>query len=232
MSRPSASSGCHDFAARLTPDGQWMHLLAPRPAVEGSPRPALFLDRDGVMIEERHYLRDPAAVALIPGCTATVRAARAAGLLVVIVTNQSGIGRGLFGWADYAAVEARLIALLAGEGAHVDAILACPDDAHAAPRSSASCSWRKPSPGMVLAAAEALHIDLAGSLVVGDKASDLAAGRAAGLRLGVHVATGHGDGAERGKALALASPSFAVLGLASIADVAGLAVLAQRHAGS
>jgi D-glycero-D-manno-heptose 1,7-bisphosphate phosphatase len=154
------------------------------------PRPALFLDRDGVLITERRHLGDPAEVTLCPGAKETVRAARQQGVLIVVITNQSGIGRGTFAWRDFEAVHRRMLDLLADDDPF-DAVYAngyVPDDPRAA--------WRKPNPGMILQAITDLNIVSDTSILVGDKASDLAAGRAAGIGRLVHVLTGHGR-AER-----------------------------------
>ena len=190
---------------------RWARVIAqPAPAA----RPAVFIDRDGVLIEEREYLAKPDGVALMAGAEVLIKRARAGGWMTVIVTNQSGIGRGYFGWADYWAVENRLIELLRRKGAAVDAIYAnsaLPDPG------CGQDSWRKPCPGMLLAASAALNIDLRRSVVVGDKAGDMAAGRAAGLLLGIHVATGHGR-EEAESAFALGTERFRVRLVQSIAD--------------
>ena len=196
-------------------DHVWVRTLGVR---SHNHRPALFLDRDGVIIVERHYLSRPDDVALIDGAAATIAAARAHGVAVVIVTNQSGIGRGKFGWPDYRACEDRMLAILAHGGATVDMILACPHHPSGArPPYDVDHPWRKPSPGMLLAARDQLNLDLAMSNLVGDKASDIEAARAAGLPRAVHVATGHGRD-ERAAALALSRPGFDVIAVPSIAD--------------
>ena len=181
--------------------------------------PALFLDRDGAIIEERGYLSDPDRVSLIRGVAEIVQKAKERGWAVVIVTNQSGIARGCYGWREYFMVEERLLDLLREQDATVDAILACPylrdPDAPAKPRDN----WRKPNPGMLVAASAALALDLFSSVIAGDKASDLEAGKAAGLRCGVHVLTGHGA-AEARKALACATLEFEVLQCSSVAEMA------------
>jgi len=148
--------------------------------------PGLFLDRDGTLMEDPGYVSHPDQVRLIPGIAATLKRFREAGYALVIVTNQSGIGRGLYTWDDYDAVAARLEELLAAEGVAFDAVLACghaPDE---------GCSWRKPAPGMIREAATLLALDLERSLLVGDKLSDLEAAAAAGLTRAVHVASGQG----------------------------------------
>jgi histidinol-phosphate phosphatase family protein len=161
---------------------------------EGAPRgaPALFIDRDGTLIEERHYLSDPAKVVLIPGAAETLRRFRDAGHALVLITNQSGIGSGRFGWEAFEAVASRLHELLAAEGLALDAELVC---GHSA---DATCGWRKPQPGMILAAAEELATDLTHSTLVGDKCADIEAGAFAGVARTAHVLSGHGV-AERAR---------------------------------
>ena len=152
-----------------------------------SPKPALFLDRDGVLIQDKHHLHDPDAVELCPGAKRLVETAHGMGWPVVLITNQSGIARGHFNWEAYEAVTERLQELL-GPSAPLSAIYANghgPD----APLNS----WRKPSPAMLEAAASDLRLDLHRSLLVGDRLSDLQAGARAGLRWLAHVSTGHGE---------------------------------------
>ena len=156
-------------------------------------RPAVFLDRDGTLIDEDGYLGDAARVLLFPGAAAAVRELNRADFSVVLVTNQSGVARGLFTEDDVEAVHARLAALLAAEGARLDLVLYCPHHPRegAAPYLTA-CECRKPAPGMVLAAARLLDLDLARSFVVGDAERDLESGRRAGVGGLILVATGKG----------------------------------------
>ena len=154
-------------------DGAQVRLAAhPRRGV-----PALFVDRDGTLIEDPGYIADPDKVSLIPGAAATLRRFRDDGHALILVTNQSGIGRGLYRWSDYEAVAARFRDLLAAEGIVFDAELAC---AHS-PEEGALCGWRKPAPGMIREAADRLDLDLRRSVMAGDKLSDLEAGAAAGI---------------------------------------------------
>tara|TARA_R110000868_G_scaffold39376_1_gene137067 strand:+ start:27173 stop:27796 length:624 start_codon:yes stop_codon:yes gene_type:complete len=189
----------------IEPDGLWCDI---RTAGFGEKVPALFLDRDGTLIELVDYLSDPADVRLIAAVVDEVRHANRAGSAVVIVTNQSGVGRGYYDWAAFEAVQNRLDELLAEHGAVVDAVYACghPPPAAGGPEQSA---FRKPSPGMLLRAGDDLGLDLAESRIIGDAATDLAAGKAAGLCCGDLVATGYGlrDGEA---ALALAGDGFQV----------------------
>jgi D-glycero-D-manno-heptose 1,7-bisphosphate phosphatase len=130
---------------------------------------------------------------LVPGAAGLVARANAAGVPVVVVTNQAGIGRGYYGWAEFAAVEERVRGLLDAEGATVDAVLACPfhpdgvDDYR-----SDDHAYRKPNAGMLVRADQELGLALHQSWVVGDKLSDILAGRAAGVAGAVHLLSGHG----------------------------------------
>jgi D-glycero-D-manno-heptose 1,7-bisphosphate phosphatase len=195
-------------ALQLRDHGLWAE--ARTRALSG--RGALFLDRDGVIVEERHYLHRVADVALTPGAAGVIAAANADGIPVVVITNQAGVGRGIYTWRDFAAVQDRMNDLLAESGAWVDAVYACAF--HEAGRDAfavASHPWRKPNPGMLQAAAADLDVALERSWVVGDRASDLMAGRSAGLAGGTLVATGYGAGPdERAGADRLASEGFLV----------------------
>jgi D-glycero-D-manno-heptose 1,7-bisphosphate phosphatase len=150
-----------------------------------SGRPAVFLDRDGTLIEDRGYLRDPDQVALLPGASGAVRRLDLAGLPVVVVTNQSGIARGYFGWDAFARVNGRVLDLLGEKNAFVDMVLACAyHEAGAGPLAVADHPMRKPNPGMLLEAGRRLELDLKRSLIVGDKPADMEAGQRAGLKRG------------------------------------------------
>lgn len=156
-------------------------------------RSAVFLDRDGTVIVEAEYLADPAGVALIEGADAAIRRLKRAGLAVVLVTNQSGIARGLYDEADYRAVAARLEEVLRSRGAAPDATYWCPHH----PDFSGPCDCRKPATGMHRRAAGDLGLDLAASWYVGDKPSDVRPAAALGGR-GLLVRTGFGrESAER-----------------------------------
>lgn len=181
-------------------------------------RSAIFLDRDGVIVEDVDYLGRAGDLRLIPGAAQAIARCNRLGIPIVLVSNQSGIGRGFYGWSDFAAVQAALAAALAREGGHLDAVLACAyhTDAQALHR-VADHPWRKPKPGMIREAAERMGLDLANSWMIGDRASDLAAARAASLRGGVLVATGHGE-SERDEALALANELFIVKVAPDLAD--------------
>lgn len=164
-----------------------------------SVKPAIFLDRDGTLNEEVDYLSDPEHLVMIPGAAAAVARLNARGIPVVVATNQSGIGRGKYGWQEFAAVMSRMGTLLALENAWIDAVYASPHHEQGqGDYAVADHPERKPNPGMLLRAAEEHGLDLPRSWMVGDKAIDLEAGRRAGCRVAL-VRTGYGaqvDGAE------------------------------------
>lgn len=153
-------------------------------------RRAVLLDRDGVILEERGYLSKPEDVTLIRGAAEAIRKMAGLGLKVVVVTNQSGIGRGFFTKEDYRRVKEKMDALLAPLGAKTDAEYFCPH----APWEGCTC--RKPNPGLARLAAEELGLSLAGSFVVGDKRSDMEMARAIGAK-SILVRTGYGCQTER-----------------------------------
>ena len=155
-------------------------------------KPAVFLDRDGVVIEDSHYVDSAERVQLIPGSAESIAALNRAGWVVVIVTNQSGVARGLFPVEAVKNVHNRLEELLQGHGAKFDGAYFCPHY----PESQLEeyrrdCDCRKPKPGMILQAARELNLDLSRSWMIGDRVSDLEAGAAAGCRT-VLVRTGYG----------------------------------------
>ena len=149
-------------------------------------QPALFLDRDGVVIEDKHHLCDPQLVELCPGAQEVIEAAKSKGWAVVIITNQSGISRGFFSWDEYHRVTAHMLELL-GKNAEPTAIYA-----NGYGPNQSQQFWRKPNPGMLLEAARDLGLDLSQSIIIGDRLSDLKAGANAGLSELMHVLTGHG----------------------------------------
>jgi D-glycero-D-manno-heptose 1,7-bisphosphate phosphatase len=204
--------------AEIDDQGLWIQVLRRH---EGSPRrSALFLDRDGVIVEEVDHLHRAEDVRLIAGAAAVIATANRRGIPVVVVTNQSGIGQGLFGWEAFIAVQTRILADLAAEEAFVDGVFACPHHPKALPPyDHPDHPARKPNPGMLLGAAERLPLDLAASWIIGDRTRDLAAGHHAGLAGGLLVSTGYGDQqGEREAALSLAEDGkFRVLIGASVA---------------
>lgn len=146
--------------------------------------PAAFFDRDGVINLDHGYVATPDRFELIPGAAEALVACRKAGLLVFVVTNQSGIARGYFNERALEALHGHMRALLAEQGATIDDIRYCPhlDDAVAVAGYRRNCSWRKPGPGMIWDLARCWGVDLARSFLVGDKASDMAAAVASGVR--------------------------------------------------
>lgn len=151
--------------------------------------PAVFLDRDGTINEEVGYLSDPGQVNLIPGSADALAKLHAAGFKLVVVTNQSGIARGLFTVEELKHVNHELEKLLKEKGAGVDAFYFCPHHPHYGEK--VACECRKPKPGMAKAAAKELGIDLLKSYFVGDKVSDIELGKNAGGKTAL-VLTGYG----------------------------------------
>lgn len=157
-------------------------------------RRALFIDRDGTLSEEMGYINHPSRLRLLPRSGAAIRRLNEAGIAAVVATNQAGIARGYFSQDVLDAVHEALVEQLKAEGAHLDGIYVCvhhPTEGVAPYR--ADCQCRKPRPGLLVSAATDLDLDLARSVVVGDKASDLAVARAVGARA-VLVKTGYGLG--------------------------------------
>ena len=148
---------------------------------------AVFLDRDGTIVDDPGYLRDPARVALLPGAALAIRRLADAGFRVVVVTNQSGIARGLITPDEYERVAARVAELLAAEGAALDGVYVCPHH----PDLTGPCECRKPAAGSYRRAAQDLDLDLARSVWIGDRMTDLEPARAFGGRA-ILVLTGLG----------------------------------------
>jgi D-glycero-D-manno-heptose 1,7-bisphosphate phosphatase len=156
--------------------------------------PAVFIDRDGTLTEEVGYVNHPDRLRLLPRSAEAIRRLNAAGVAAVVVTNQAGIARGYFSEEVFQAVNASLVAQLLAAGARLNGIYAClhhPTEGE--PPYRARCDCRKPLPGLLTRAAAELDLDLDGSVMVGDKASDLVPGRTVGART-VLVLTGYGRG--------------------------------------
>jgi D-glycero-D-manno-heptose 1,7-bisphosphate phosphatase len=145
----------------------------------------VILDRDGTIIEERHYLSDPDEVRLLPNATAGLRRMRDAGWGLLVVTNQSAVGRGMFTEARLAEIHARMEELLLAEGVRLDGIYYCPH------MPEHLCRCRKPEPGLIAQAAGQLGFNPVDSVVIGDKRCDIDLGRRIGART-VLVRTGYG----------------------------------------
>ena len=138
-------------------------------------RCAAFLDRDGVINVDNGYIGKAEEFELMPGAIDMLAELRFLGYSLVVVTNQSGIGRGLFSEDDYSRVNGRMNRLLAKRGIALDGVYHCPhapDD---------GCDCRKPKPGLILKASQDLDIDISRSILIGDKQSDIDAGRSAGI---------------------------------------------------
>lgn len=210
------------FGAAIGEDGVWRQVLTRVPGPEQ--RPALFLDRDGVIVEEVHYLHRIKDMKLMPGAAKVVRNANQRGVPVVVVTNQAGIGRGKYGWQEFIEVQDAMLDELASGGAFVNAVFACPHHGSGvAPYNVDNHPARKPNPGMLLAAAGLMPIAFAGSWIVGDRAGDIEAAKRAGCAGGVHVSAGHGgEPGERDTAMSHRAPGFDVIGAAAIEDAGGL----------
>lgn len=155
-------------------------------------RRAVFLDRDGTLIELVHHLADPAKVRLLPRAGQAVKALREAGFACVLVTNQSAIGRGKLTVEGLADVHAEVLRQLAQEGTTVDGHYFCPLEPKEKDPRVIEHPDRKPGPGMLLRAASELELDVARSFMIGDTLSDLLAGRNAGCEHTILVRTGYG----------------------------------------
>lgn len=173
-----------------------MNTVSEREATTSDRRPALFLDRDGTIITDEHFLNDPDRVRLMPGAASSIALANSYGVPVVIITNQSGIGRGMISQEQYDAVAARLIDALKSEGARVDATYYCAD----LPDVPAEESCRKPAMGMYQRAAIDHALDMSRSAYIGDKWRDVQPALTAG-GLGILVPNHTTDGADIDRAL-------------------------------
>ena len=157
-------------------------------------RRAVFLDRDGTLVEEVPYPHEPALLRLVPGAPASLRRLAAAGFALAVVTNQAGIARGYYGEDAVERVHRRLRELLAAGGVALDGIWYCPHHPDGVVAELArACRCRKPGPGMLEAAAAELGVDLGASYLIGNHASDVGAARAAGVTP-LFVTTGQAAG--------------------------------------
>jgi len=182
----------------------------------GSARRAVFLDRDGTIVEDPGFLHEPGKVRLLPGAGEAIHRLNQAGWLVITVSNQSGIARGLYDTSAYNAVQRRLVELLAARGAQLDGAYFCPHH----PDITGSCECRKPGLLLFREAQAALGLDLARSVWVGDRVSDVQPARKLGGRA-LLVETGRGA-THVGKARAL--------GISVVADLAAAAAEIVRGA--
>lgn len=174
--------GAVGFALGIVGGAVWIASglkLGPRAA----PRPAAFLDRDGVLNIDRGYVYRPEQLEWVAGAVEAVRRLNAAGFHVIVVTNQSGVARGLYDEAAVGRFHAHMQAQLNAQGAHVDAFYYCPHHPQGVVKELAvACRCRKPAPGMLEQAAAEWPIDRASSFMIGDKDDDMAAAAAFGIR--------------------------------------------------
>ena len=157
-------------------------------------RVGVFIDRDGTVNEEVGYLDDLDRLRLIPGAARGIRLLNEAGLVTILVSNQSGVARGYFPESRVKEIHAGLACMLGAEGARLDAIYYCPHHPDFGPPGlRVACNCRKPRTGMIARGVEEFGLDAARSYVLGDKLTDIACARAAGS-IGVLVQTGYGRG--------------------------------------
>jgi len=157
---------------------------------------AVFLDRDGTINIEKEYLFQASDFEFIKGAPEAIRLLNLAGIMVVVVTNQSGVARGYYTEEDVENLHRHIAGELESAGAHVDAWLYCPHHPNGRGSYALPCNCRKPLPGMLHEAARRYDIDLENSTMIGDKRADIEAGLAAGCRT-VLVRTGYGADEER-----------------------------------
>ncbi len=156
---------------------------------------AVFLDRDGTINIEKEYLYQSADFEFIPGAPDAIHLLNQAGIMVIVVTNQSGVARGYYTEDDVLSLHRHIARELEQFGAHVDAWLYCPHHPDGRGSYSLPCTCRKPLPGMLQEAADRYDIDLENSVMIGDKLADIEAGRAAGCST-ILVRTGYGADEE------------------------------------
>lgn len=155
--------------------------MLPRPGLNPLRR-AAFFDRDGVLIADAGYLHDPAEVEWLPGVFEAIARLNAAGWLVFVVTNQSGVARGLYTEADVRHLHHWMAEQMAAHGAHIDAFAYCPHHPQASVEVyRRECRCRKPEPGMIETLLATWPVDRQHSILIGDRDTDMAAARAAGL---------------------------------------------------
>ena len=182
-------------------------------------RPVVFLDRDGTLNEEVGYIRDVSNLVLIEGAGAAIKKLNDAGVATVLVTNQSGVARGYYPEEHIGQLHRRLVGLLAGQGARLDALYYCPHlpEGTVEPFNTV-CQCRKPEPGMV-SRALAEHRDLDGSrsYVVGDKSTDVELAQKCGSK-GVLVTTGFGQDVLEGKYQWPVKPDYTAANITEAVD--------------
>jgi D,D-heptose 1,7-bisphosphate phosphatase len=180
--------GTHEALAKARDDAP--RVLAGRSSGRAIARPAVFLDRDGTVIEQVHYLSDPSRVRLLPDAGSALRRLKEAGYALVVITNQSAIGRGMISVEQYGLVNDEMNRQLAAEGVTLDGIYYCPEVPTDDDRTLITHGDRKPGPGMLIRASDDLGLDLASSWMIGDMVSDALAGINAGCKGSFIVETG------------------------------------------
>ncbi|MDH5188299.1 MAG: HAD-IIIA family hydrolase [Rhodospirillaceae bacterium] len=197
-------------------DGVWAQVLSPKETTNN--RPALFLDRDGVVCVETNYMQNAEDVELTPGAIDVIKSANKKNIPVVLVTNQAGIGYGYFGWDEFANVQARLLDDISSLDGVIDGVFACPfHEKGIPPWDHPSHPARKPNPGMLYMARDLMGVNLSTSWIIGDRSSDILAGKKAGIAGGLHVLSGHGSNpGERENALLQSTNDFVVKSAADI----------------
>lgn len=178
---PISPDGC------IRDDGLWQAVRSDD-ITNSNGGPALFLDRDGVINVDTNYVFKVSELEIIPGAVDMIRAANHRGLPIVVVTNQSGVGRGIFDWSQFQTFQTALEHALMEQGAWINAAFACPYHKDALPPYRVDDHpGRKPNPGMILAATKFFDIDLSASWLVGDRSGDIEAARRASLAGGVLI---------------------------------------------
>jgi len=207
-----------DFNFFVTDENVWLQIISEKGTT--CERPALFMDRDGVIVEEVNYLHRKEDVSLIPGAIEIIRRANILNIPVIILTNQAGVGRRYYSWKHFAEVQNEILKILGDADVNIDAVFACPHHPEArGPYFHPNHPWRKPNPGMLTIAEKKMKINIAKSWIIGDRASDIRAGANAGCAGGIHVQTGHGiRELEQNASLALANENFQIKILPSIAE--------------
>lgn len=175
-------------------------------------RPAIFLDRDGVINENRaDYVKSWSEVAFLSGAFDALRRLAEAEFLVLLITNQSAVGRGIISKEEALDINRRVVETIRAKGGRIDATYLCPH------HPGENCGCRKPQPGLLLQAADELDLDLGRSYLVGDAMTDMQAAEAAGVK-GVLVLTGRGQEQVRKAGLADSSPWLVVADLGAAVD--------------
>jgi D-glycero-D-manno-heptose 1,7-bisphosphate phosphatase len=175
-------------------------------------RPAVFLDRDGVVNENRSdYVKSWSEVAFLPGIFDALRRLAQADFVIVLITNQSAVGRGIISYQEAMHINQQVVETIRDRGGRVDGAYLCPH------HPDANCECRKPRPGLLLQAADELDLDLGRSYVIGDAITDMQAADAAGAQ-GILVLTGRGQEQVTKASLADASPWPVVADLGAAVD--------------